>query len=95
MYAALAINKVNSRYDGVMRGRKNGTALFDAAVMVSVTEPEPVTVPGTEHVVFVSVPVTEHVKLTVPAKLATDVTVTEAEAVLPRAMERVAGLAEM
>lgn len=70
-------------------------ALWEAAVTVSVTEPEPVTVPGTEQVTLVSVPVTAQVKLMVPEKFDRAVTAREDEAELPRDKVRLAGLAEI
>src|SRR5581483_745675 len=61
-----------------------GTALTKEVLIVGVLLPEPDTVPGMEHVVFVRVVGTEHVRLTVPVKLSTGVTVTEAVPEPPR-----------
>ena len=66
--------------------RHSGATAVAPVVTVNVTDPEPETVPGTEHVVLVKAFDTVQVKLTVPAKFPSFVTTTVAlpDAPIPR-----------
>jgi hypothetical protein len=74
------------------KGRNLGAAAEVAAVTVTVTLPDPVTLPGTEQLTLARVLATEHENVTLPLKLLTALTATDEVAEAPGATLTVDGV---